>query len=164
MERQSVLVVVHPGSLCGSANFNLGRSQAQDVRAGIVEELQSWPGGVVVIDGSLSDELSQYRDLQAAIDDALKRAKSAGAVSVRLMGSDDQDFDQVEAIRQVVAEIGDVSSFEFDVTGAWYHPEDESGCIGAVTEALRELGASAFVSESAACLSTEDPEDDKSGP
>ncbi len=43
MER--VLVVVHPGSACGSANFNIGQFEARSAREELADELTRWDGG-----------------------------------------------------------------------------------------------------------------------
>lgn len=150
LQRESILVLVHPGSACGSANFNLGDAQAQACRALIADELATWEGGVIVIDGALSDELPGYPELQKTISDALCRAKASGQSSVRVWGDDP---DQVPRIRELAEQAGPAfKAASFTVTGAWYHPEDASGCVGSVIQELRLCGCEAEVSSSAVCL------------
>lgn len=52
-----ILVIVHPGSACGSAEMNLGKDNAQVQRLDMQQLIEGWEGGVVIIDGTLSDEL-----------------------------------------------------------------------------------------------------------
>lgn len=148
MER--VLVVVHPGSACGSANFNIGQFEARAARDALADELIHWDGGIVVIDGELSDELPDYAHLADAIDRALERAAAADQMSVRLAGDDP---DQVEVIEEVaVTARWKRRSVECTVTGAWFHPEDGGGCVGSVHARLRSLGIRSEVSECAVQL------------
>lgn len=142
---EDLLIVVHPGSVCGSADFNLGKSDARCARDGLVLELNDWSGGIVVIDGSLSDELVHHRSLDQAIEQALARARDAGHRCERVVGDDP---DQVDRTRELIKRLGDRAPFtRFVVTGAWYHPEDGSGCVGSVVNTLRERGLQAQVSE-----------------
>lgn len=158
-----VLILVHPGSLCGSADMNLGRYDARAVRDGIITELDGWTGPIVVIDGALSDELEQYSTLGIAIDAAVLRAQSSGLTGMRIMGDDDSDFNQVSAIRKIVAD-GVLGATEHSpkITGAWYHPdEDDFGCVNSVYDALVGLGFLPDVLDSAARLEDDyDEEDD----
>lgn len=68
-----VLVLVHPGSACGSANFNIGKFEARAARDALCSELDNWRGDVLVIDGELSDELEFYPSFDLAIRDCLQR-------------------------------------------------------------------------------------------
>lgn len=72
-----VLVVVHPGSCCGSATALLGSSLASACRKDLVQELDEWTGDLLVMDGFLSDELPDYPALDQAIKRALDRAPNA---------------------------------------------------------------------------------------
>ena len=75
---QKILVVVHPGSLCGSADFNVGVDAAAKARQALIHEIQRATGaGVIVIDGDLSDELNQekYADLDGASTRGLEDAR-----------------------------------------------------------------------------------------
>lgn len=157
-----VLVLVHPGSACGSADFNIGRFEARAARDQLAWELKTWSGGIVVIDGALSDELDSYPFFAQSISDCLARSKAGGHLSVRVMGSDDDDLDQVERIREVAEAMGQAAmQTEFIVTGAWYHPEDGGGCVGSVIEELRRMGLKASVADSAVHLTLGDEAEDE---
>lgn len=149
----AILVLVHPGSACGSADFNLGKADARACRDALAYELASCNAGLIVIDGELSCELSCYPVFQAAIDSALARAKAAGHVADRIMGNDPHQVllpRQLQQIRDLLQHAGGaLQEHSFTVSGAWYHPEDGSGCVGAVIKKLRQLGCRAEVSEAA---------------
>jgi hypothetical protein len=146
-----ILVLVHPGSACGSADFNLGKAEGRAARDMLCSEMDSWNGDLIVIDGALSDELDHYPVLDASIKSALDRAKKADVISIRAYGDDP---DQVDVIKALVPQLGARGiQAQYVVTGAWYHPEDGSGCVGSVIEALAEIGCEAKVSESAVSLS-----------
>jgi hypothetical protein len=103
-EPEKILVIVHPGSACGSADFNYGsRSAADAERNGLIHEWNNWQGGAIVIDGELSDELPDYPELNAALTGVVDRAKAAGRTSIREYG---QDPAQMQVIRKVVKEKG----------------------------------------------------------
>lgn len=153
-ELPPILVLVHPGSACGSANYNLGRTEARCARESLVHCLDDHAGGLIVIDGDFSDELPDYPDLNQAIHKAIQRATDAGQVALRVMGDDGQDFNQTRAIASVLEAHPDLKSHPFIVTGAWYEaptPDDTEpgGCVGSVLTALATLGVRAHVDESA---------------
>lgn len=159
---QTVLVVVHPGSALGSANFNLGKFEARAARDELAQELEEWNGPMLVIHGELSDELPYYPRLNQAIEEAVERNKAAGFRSQQVRGCDSEEYNQENAVEDWVAEVGfNATDTDFEVTGAWYHPEDGSGCVGGVIEHLKALGYSAQVSPSAMelCFEEEPNED-----
>jgi len=88
---RKILVIVHPGSCCGSADMNLGRYEAGALRDYLADTVNAWRGPVLVIDGNLSDELAQtaYESLGRAIKNALRRAKYAKLPAKREWGCDD---------------------------------------------------------------------------
>lgn len=133
------LILVHPGSLCGSANFNLGRVEARAVRDAVVADLRVWDGNVLVLDGFLSDELDDYPDLQSAIDEAVARAAGFGR---RIEADDPEHADLAVAFLQEQALPADV---QVSLTGAWYDPTDESGCVNATRDALAAAGYSELI-------------------
>lgn len=142
------LILVHPGSLCGSANFNLGRVEARAVRDAVVADLRAWAGNVLVLDGLFSDELDDYPDLQSAIDEAVARAPVFGR---RIDADDPEHADLAVAFLQQQALPADV---EVSLTGAWYDPTDASGCVNATRDALAAAGYSRLiVLDSCAALS-----------
>lgn len=154
----NILVNVHPGSACGSANSNIGRSDARSARQSLVEVLDGWTGGLLVIDGEFSDELPDYPAFEQAIDRALERALGQGLISRRVLGDDP---DQRDRICEFVADLPQGAKPSFTVTGAWYHPEDGGGCVGSVIQELQRLGQQVQLCSSAVCieLSIEGDED-----
>lgn len=141
--KHDVIILVHPGSACGSADFSLGRDLAGDGRAEIMADLAACEGGLVVIDGSLSVELAEgrYASFGKAIEDALARTKAAGAPSRRIFGCDDVPPHQDEAVRAIVTSgLLDRDRHRLRMTGAWYDPSGESGCVNGVMEAFEEAG------------------------
>lgn len=62
-----MLVVVHPGSACGSADFNLGLIEGSRVRERLARTILGWTDEIVVVDNDLSDELETYAMLGLAI-------------------------------------------------------------------------------------------------
>jgi hypothetical protein len=152
---QKILVVVHPGSVCGSADFNLGVDAGAKARQALIREIQGATGaGVIVIDGDLSDELAleKYAKLDSAIIRGLERASNQGLISTRVLG---HDPDQVDRIREAVEGLSPADrAREFVVTGAWYYESDAGdadapwgeGCVGSVAAELERLGCKVQVS------------------
>lgn len=153
-----ILVLVHPGSACGSADMNLGKFEARAARAELAYELDHWHGTLLVIDGELSDELPWYPQLDRAITECLARGAHLPVPSRRVLGDDPA---QVESAREFAAQIGPAAAAGFRVTGAWYHPEDGGGCVGSVVDELRRLGYPAEVSDNAVALAWEADADDE---
>jgi hypothetical protein len=152
MKRQTILFVVHPGSACGSADFNLGIQDAEAARGRLREAVDRWVGGVVVIDGFLSDELRQprYGALGAAIAGLLDRSFAAGLPAMRTRGCDSESDDQIAATRKAVADLGlDPARHAVEVTGAWHDPSGRSGCVTSVAQELSRLGFDVLVREDA---------------
>lgn len=145
--KRRVLLVVHPGSCCGSATFNLGASLARGMREDLVEELRAWRGDVLVMDGSLSDELPDHPELDAALRDAVARAP----VGHRLFACDDEGEHFTSLLPRFVAqsEWRDPQGCSFALTGAWYSSDGESGCVTASRDALEEMGYTCEVLDSA---------------
>lgn len=143
----AVLVIVHPGSACGSADSHLGRFQARAGRDGLVLEANGWRGGVIVIDGALSDELPRYPAWNAAINGCLTRAKAQGLVSLRVFACDDETPNWPGVFAKAVAALRVPKKSSFEVSGAWYCPDDSAGCVNAAYDALTAMGYHADVSD-----------------
>lgn len=149
-----VMILVHPGSMYGSASALLGPDAAQRGREDVLYEIETWEGGLVVIDGALSDEIRMVD--QATIEEALDRAETRGAVAMRLWGDDggeapypdwtgrgDVDLihdGQREAATQLAPRLRDAARIE--VIGCWASPDFEGGgCVNSVAQLLRaQLG------------------------
>lgn len=162
-----VLIVVHPGSACGSADFNLGRDLADRQRLNMQEAVEQWTGPVAVIDGLFGDELDPdawrrpWREWGEAIEGALARAKDAGHLSERVMGADDGStpLNQMEAARKLAEDHGlSPQDTPIVLMGAWVDAQG-GGCVHAVREELEEMGFSVTVAE-AMDLDAEEPEED----
>lgn len=159
-----VLVIVHPGSACGSADENLGRDNATYQRLEMQMAVENWEGAVVVIDGELSDELSGWRsawkDWGDAVDQAVSRAKEQGLLGLRVMGDDSAAYNQQDAIRDVVKEHGlTPENATFTLTGAWVE-DNGDGCVHSVREVLEELGFSPVLESPMELDCSLDSEDD----
>jgi hypothetical protein len=154
-----ILVLVHPGSACGSADFNIGHIEARAARDGLCFELDAWAGGILVIDGGFSDELPEYPTLNAAIEGALERSLKAGLVSQRVMGDDPEQSDRA---REFIGLLGaDAQAYTFCITGTWYMPDDGGGCVGSVLEVFQAAGLTAEVSDHAVVLPDEEEQDEE---
>ena len=142
--KAQILVIVHPGSACGSADMNLDLDAADQARGGLMEDIDFWKGGVVVIDGEFSDELerSKYSDLGKSIVDALARARAAGLISHREFGDDNVAPHQDTAVRKVIRKFKlSPETAEISLTGCWRHPDEENtGCVNGVRDDFRERG------------------------
>lgn len=162
---QEILVMVHIGSALGSADYNLGKFEARAARDELAFQLSTWNGHLLVIHGELSDELPDYPELQEALNEALARNRAAGYRAEEMQGCDngtpDSEHNQESAVEAWVTQHAwDKSDTAFEVSGAWYHPEEEGGCVGSVIDRLRELGYQANVSYCAVELYFNEPEDD----
>lgn len=159
--QQEVLVIVHPGSACGSANFNIGRFEARAARDALVYALDHWTGGVIVIDGALSDELPDYPALDLAIQHALERSLANKVISHRMKGDDPDHVPRI--IEFVQGNAHELKSAVYSVSGAWSHPEENTGlmggCVGSTVQALLKLGCTTTFHESAVELPSLDDED-----
>lgn len=156
MEDTRILVLVHPGSACGSADFHHGRSYASSERDMIIGLLSSWDGGMLVVDSDLSDEIAQQPRLETAIAEALRRAKATGH-STRLLAGDGQcDYDETDWVSQVVEHVLRTGIRRAVLTGAWYHRDDDGGCVNAVYDELVREGISVVVDDSALSIDMDD--------
>ena len=156
IDKEAVLVLVHPGSACGSADFNLGTAAAQAARGALITELDEWSGGIVVIDGGLSDEIAVHPSFDRAINACLARARSSGLTANRVAGDDPE---QVDRIREFAEGGAGTRAQSFTVSGAWYHSVDGTGCVGSVVVELQRLNRDVTVSPTALDLDAADVEE-----
>jgi len=165
------LILVHPGSMCGSARMQLGKREADMARADVLERVACHKGALLVIDGALSDELSPAEN--ALIDAALRRTAEAGHLSGRIWGCDSGEapfpawsgsrsdegrliFEGQEPAATDLAPVLPVGPIL--VTGAWAGSNEDDGCVNSVANAVRAvLGREAMVGidETALLMPTE---------
>ena len=144
------LIIVHPGTACGSANMNLGKSQASGDRDALANDINGWTGNVMVIDGDFSDELPYYSNLDHAIQNAVAKAD----IGFRIFGDDDISDDWVGDAMMALKKLNLPKDTAFEITGAWHHPDHENtGCCNAMRDALRHVGYKANIRWSALELS-----------
>lgn len=146
-----ILVLVHPGSACGSTDMSLGLSTGAAERQGLIQDLNSQsPQALVILEGLFNNELSwpKYLDLGQAITSLTTRTKDAGGQVFRRTAPDPT---QMLVIRRLVSEQKwHPSHITFDLTGAWTNSEDPgSGCVNSVALALRKMGFTATIRDSA---------------
>lgn len=149
---RETLIVVHPGSCCGSADFNLGRYEASGEREYLSAFLDRWSGPVIVIDGSLSDELPDYSQLNDALLGALARAKAAGHQSMRVYGCDGEvRRHQAAATRRLLTRRIITGESPVRLTGAWVGGDgpDDTGCVNSVARVLQDAGVRWTIDDSA---------------
>ena len=160
------LILVHPGSMCGSARMQLGRAEADAARAEVLDRVRAHEGPLLVIDGALSDELSVAEN--ALIDRAVLAAGYRGQLAARVWGCDSGEvpycrwagfrsddgplvFDgQEAAATDLVPSLPDGPVL---VTGAWAGTNASDGCVNSVANAIRSvLGREARVGIDATAL------------
>lgn len=165
---QPLLIIVHPGSACGSADMNLGNDAAAALRVEMQILIENWSGAVAVIDGELSDELNNnwkrgWTDLGEAIEGALARASEAGLLSARIMGDDNSEYNQQMAVADLVRDQGlTPDATQITLTGAWIDDEGD-GCVHSVRETLEELGFSPRIEDAMNLDFSLDGDDDDFG-
>ncbi len=130
-----MLIVIHPGSACGSADFNLGYVEAARTREALAQTIHNWDGPMVIIDGELSGELEKDAVIGLAIENAICSNRAT-----RIPWKDTSAW--AEHAAQTIKELtnGPVS-----LTGAWYEDEGHMGCVNAVEDALGNIGVETII-------------------
>lgn len=128
---RDILIVVHPGSACGSADFNL-ELDAGPSREALAAEIHRWPHDLMIVDGELSSELDHYAILGLAIQNATERD---GRRVVRQHACDFSTPDWPDVVRQRYHAEWPNGPHRVTITGAWYG-DDGHGCVNAVATAL----------------------------
>ena len=131
-EGKKVLVVVHPGSACGSADFNLGDVAGSNGRHALCRTMHTWEDRAVVIDGNLSDEIARYPQVDIAIQNLLERAPGSTRVN-----ADPSDAEWTRRAREAVSATGASKAL---LTGAWHHLDNDDGCVNHMAKALQSEG------------------------
>jgi hypothetical protein len=139
--KRKLLIVVHPGSACGSADFNVGRHAAELARNELAAELDAWNGDVLVIDGELSDELDAqpWKTLGRSVRNLVERATENGFSARRVDADPTDDPDQAEIAVRMLPALGITDDDAIVVTGCWTY-DDGGGCVDSVIDALRKNG------------------------
>lgn len=137
---RKLLILVHPGSACGSSNESIGRDVARACREEMAREIDAWEGDFLVLDGFLSDELAHYPMFGGAIDRAVARNAAAGHYAVRERGCDAEEPYTADTVRRLILEGKINPSMSVKLTGASYDPKDEEGCVNGVYDVLEAAG------------------------
>ena len=119
--RPALLVVVHPGSLCGSFWFNGGTAA---VLRPLLREIAKWPGPVVGIANALHDELDGDDEVAGAYRPAVCEEFEADGFTDELRA----------AVIRLLEAFPAETVRAIKVTGAWV---GEDGCASFVAEELR---------------------------
>ena len=134
-------VVVHPGSLCGSADFDLGREGGDSLRKAVLEDLASLSGHILVIHGELSDEIAAYPEVLEGLQALRSRNKGSGhsytLIKACSLGAEDWEQDVADALEKLLKRIGHLPPCL--ITGAWFYG-DGNGCVEAVAEIAARAG------------------------
>lgn len=122
IESNELMVLVHPGSLCGSYWFNGGTQEGLDA---LLAEVNEFDGQIVVIDNELKNEIESDNE----VSEAYHRAEFFFSAS----GSE-------RALRIAAGKIArgwkKCGVTKVIVTGAWV---GEHGCASCVAERLSKL-------------------------
>jgi len=155
--KQPVLILVHPGSLCGSANANIGKLDANCVREEIAIELDRFNGSILVLDGEFSDELPYYSQLDKAIKSCVERCAKTG-FGERLEADDPV---HIKIAVDSMTRLNVPKNAEIKLTGAWHHPDETAGCVTMACKALKEAGyINTKVMDSAATIDSDQDSQD----
>lgn len=134
-QHKHVLVVVHPGSLCGSLAMHCG-DECDDIRERMAVEIEDFDGAVVTVLGGMEDEFDDPWD---------RSTKNLG------MALDDRSEWEVngepseQGLRKAAAAIARrYPSESYVVTGAW-NDRDGTGCVTTVANALKQLSPQSIV-------------------
>ena len=139
--------------------MNLGKYEANSARDFLASDIAKWQGGILVVDGELSDELPHYSQLNNAIVGCLSRAAANGLVSQRIFACDNMTPNWPKVIQKTLLAFKLPTDTRIELTGAWYHEDDSAGCVNATYNAVRAMGYRADVRDSA--VRFEDMEDEE---
>lgn len=142
--RPPLLIIVHPGSCCGSVDHNLGKYAGRAYREGVVNDIEGWNGAILIVDSEASEECenSWYGNIGRAMTNAIHRAETQGFPAARVFGDDDLTPNWVGKVTQAVRDMGFNAADRIVITGAWVGTEEgfgeDSGCVTAVFNALQQ--------------------------
>jgi hypothetical protein len=137
-----LLVIVHPGSLCGSYETSgllpdddyeeWNDDWEEDCRPYLTMEITNWDGDIVFVFGEFTDELNKGRD-QARRDmaDAIRKAWPKAHAMFAPPYEEDLEYAAVLLVKELRA----LERARVVLTGAWADPGD--GCVTTVANTLR---------------------------
>jgi hypothetical protein len=137
---RKLLIMVHPGSACGSADFNVGQDLAPAFRHEMIRDLDGWNGDILVLDNFLGDELSSYPDFERAIIEAVARNSAEGHYAAREFGCDNFDPHTSATLSRLIREGVLDPAAPVRLTGSSYDPDDLEGCVNGVYDTLAAAG------------------------
>ncbi len=146
-DAKKLLILVHPGSACGSADFNLG-DEGPAARGALAREIMDWQHDMLIVDGALSDELAIYPVMGIAIENTLDQNDR---LVVREVACDFTFERWPEKVAKKLSEMWPGGPHDVRITGAWVH-EDGTGCVNAVKEAIAPSGHRIEISTTALLL------------
>lgn len=116
------LILVHPGSLCGSYH-----SSAYDSKQyhGLLKQVANFTGTKITIDGDFLDEIDDYPELAEVyyeIDETFEAGPSGDELGA--------------AVHHIIAKFSLSKDDTVLVTGAW--ADADTGCVTTVAAELRE--------------------------
>ena len=146
----ALLVLVHPGSACGSTDFHHGPQMGDGLRLMLGECVRLWRGPMLIVDGELSDEIMEHAGLLAAIESGMAQNTALGHKVRRIVACDfTHEGSSTSWTDDVRAALLGFDVGRVVVTGAWYHPDDDAGCVNAVYDLVTEMGLPADIDDSA---------------
>ena len=163
-------VLVHPGSLFGSARQALG-PDARGLRDAVLEELRdkAHTHNLAIIHGFLSDEIDA--DARSLMGQAIEDARAGDQEALVLWGCDAGEppdpaqgpfaatfGGQDEAAAWLAGRMP--ADAQVTLSGAWHDPSGESGCVTGMADVLRRAlpAARVEVSDTALVFPGDDPE------
>jgi hypothetical protein len=113
------LILVHPGSACGSADFNIGRDLADECRLDLIRCLNLRTDNILILDNSFGDELLEtpYKALNDAINTAIGRSQSLGKTAIR---REAEDPDQVKVVEELFQNLNSDYRRLVSSAGRWW--------------------------------------------
>jgi len=129
-----LLIVVHPGSLCGSLDMHWG-AKASSIRENIANEITAFKGDIAIIENDLSDELEHHPHLISR--------------DANWFDGEPMDDELPSAVRGIVSTYGLNRKSNVTITGAWVYADGE-GCVDFVRRSLCSRGIPCSVSDCAA--------------
>ena len=132
-ENEKIMVLVHPGTACGTADYNLG-DEAPGLRDALAFEVMAWEHDLFVIDGEMSDELQHYAMLGLAVENALDARNRR---VVRHKACDFAHPEWTDGVGRRFDQVWPGGPHDVTITGAWAQ-EDGRGCVDMMVDRLRD--------------------------